>query len=291
MPDTITNREGIEVPINISSVIRAITTQCLLHIGARSFSHLLNAIERYLPVLRVLASGTISSSATVTSGPGVGDADAKADILLAVSEFWRRNSQMINIVFDKLMQYQIVDPSDVVAWAFTNSGRVAGGEKISAEEATTKIDAFVWGVIEGALDKANGRVAIAKRKVTALRKEEDDSRARDIAKGGDVGNMDVDAVGTGAATNDAEKPADSPQLTSALKVQSVLIREQKMVLSRTLNEFVRILSETSESAVLREEGWHNRANWGDDEWETWETWGWYRNFCRVVSKFSVLQYI
>ena len=283
MPDTITTREGAEVPININSAIRSITIQSLLSIGSRSFSHLLNAIERYLPVLRVLASGTISSTSSATSGPSAGDADAKSDILVSAAEFWRRNTQMVCIVFDKLMQYQIVDPSDIVSWAFTHSANIARADRDSyAEERKTRVYSFVWSVIEGALDKANGRVAIAKRKVTALRKEEDDSRARDIAKGGDVGNIDVDTVGTAADTTDAQKPVDSPQLTSALKAQSVLIREQKMVLSITLNEFVKMLSTTTGSAVLREDGWHNRANWGDEEWDIWESWGWYRHFCRTV---------
>lgn len=155
--------------INVDSVVRSVTVQSLLNIGTRSFSHFLNAIERYLIVLRTLASG---------------GADAKADILHAAAQYWRRNPQMVRIVFDKLMQYQIVDPSDVIAWAFTPH---AQGE----ETDVVRIDSFRWEIIEGALDKANGRVMVAKKKVTALRKEEDDSRAREKAEG----NMEVDAEG------------------------------------------------------------------------------------------------
>lgn len=88
---------------------------------------------------------------------------------------------MVLIVFDKLMQYQIVDPSDVIAWAFSSGS--------NASNALHRIDAFRWGLIEAALDKANGRVAITRRKATALRKEEDESRARATASG----NMEVDA--------------------------------------------------------------------------------------------------
>ena len=154
MPDTVTTRDGAEVPINISSVIRSITMQSLLHIGARSFSHLLNAIERYLPVLRVLASGTISSSSTAMTGPGAGDADAKADILAAVAEFWRRNVQMVFIVFDKLMQYQIVDPSDVVAWAFTNSARIIGSDKELGNVKSTLSEKKKMTLVRATLPKA-----------------------------------------------------------------------------------------------------------------------------------------
>jgi len=56
--------------------------QSLLHIGSRSFSHLLNAIERYLPLLRNIASTGASS--------GSASPEAKADILTAAASFWRQ---------------------------------------------------------------------------------------------------------------------------------------------------------------------------------------------------------
>ena len=37
------------------ATVRDMATQALLNVGSRSFSHLLNAIERYLPLLRTLA--------------------------------------------------------------------------------------------------------------------------------------------------------------------------------------------------------------------------------------------
>lgn len=152
---------------DIDSLLRSIAVQSLLHVGSRSFSHFLNAIERYLPLLRSLAS----------------DANAKADILNAAAEFWRRNKHMTMIVFDKLMQYQIVDPSDVVGWAF-------GGRKRKGAPGSGMLDVFRWDLIRGALDKANGRVTIAKKKVMTLRKEQDDDRAQAKARGA---AMEVDA--------------------------------------------------------------------------------------------------
>lgn len=171
--------ETAEGDANVDVAIRHIAVQSLLHIGSRSFSHFLNAIERYLPVLRNLASGGITSSRAGAN------TEARMDILNAVSLFWKRSRHMIVIVFDKLMQYQIVDPTDVVAWTFTHG--------VSPAESATKstFDAFQWDVLKGALDKANGRVQIARRKVTALRKEEDDNAAR--AKASDTATMEVDA--------------------------------------------------------------------------------------------------
>lgn len=79
-----------------------------------------------------------------------------------------------------------------------------------------------------------------------------------------------------------EKPVeDSPALTTALKAYSTLSSEQRAVLSKALCEFVNCLSNSG--SVITEAAWFNRANWSSAEWGAWETWGWYRNFCRLVS--------
>jgi nuclear cap-binding protein subunit 1 len=146
------------------TLVRSIAIQSLLHIGARSFSHFLNAVERYLIVLRAL------------SGPP----ETKGHVLELVANFWKRSHQMVGIVFDKLMQYQIVEPADVVGWVFAHSSR-----------------GLDWDLLRSAVDKANGRVVVARRRVTTLRKEDDDAHARAKAKanGGvaDAAAMEVDA--------------------------------------------------------------------------------------------------
>ena len=176
--------ETTDSDTNVDSIIRSIAVQSLLHIGSRSFSHFLNAIERYLPLLRNLSSGSISTT-------GMSSLEARMDILTAVSDFWRRSKHMIVIVFDKLMQYQIVDPTDVIAWTFAHGG--ARGGRAGA------FGAFQWVLLRGALDKANGRVTIARRKVAALRKEADDNAAR--AKASETMEVDAEA-----------KPGASPRM-------------------------------------------------------------------------------
>jgi nuclear cap-binding protein subunit 1 len=151
--------------------LQHIVMQSLLHVGARSFSHFLNAVERYLPLLRGDAG----------SGSGLGGEKDKSKaraILCAAGEYWAQNGQMVGIVFDKLMQYQIIEPSDVIEYAFA----AGDGEGLSADR---------WVLVEAALNKANGRVVGAKRRVAALNKEEEDRRARAIANAGGMG-MDVD---------------------------------------------------------------------------------------------------
>jgi nuclear cap-binding protein subunit 1 len=161
---------------DVDATLRRISTQALLHIGSRSFSHFLNAVERYLPLLRTLVSGSLSGA------PGATNPQARADVLGAAASFWRFNPQMIGVVFEKLMQYQIVDPTDVVRWSFGRGEENA--ERFGTEE---------WDLMKVALDKANGRVVVAKRRVAALRKEEDETRARAMASGGAGMEVDGDA--------------------------------------------------------------------------------------------------
>ncbi|KAF9242931.1 MIF4G like-domain-containing protein [Melanogaster broomeanus] len=276
---------GAHPHTSIDALVRSVVVQSLLSIGCRSFSHLLNAIERYLPLLRSLANPNPAQ--------GGGDAtEAKRDILDIAANFWRRNQQMIGIVFDKLMQYQIVDPTDVVAWTFGNAGMLEQGVgSVGAEAGRFCIGAFEWDLVKGALNKANGRVMIARRKVAALRKEQDDSIARAKASGGADANMEVDADVKPIKQDDAA--AESPQLMVALKAFTSLTREQKFALSRTIEGFVSCLALSSNDAhqgpygesVITEQAWEKRSTWSNDEWQTWETWGWYRHFCRMYAPY------
>ncbi|KAJ7229148.1 MIF4G like-domain-containing protein [Mycena pura] len=266
--------------VNADAVIRSITMQSLLLVGARSFSHLLNAIERYLPLLRNMTGGGVSG----TSGSGA--PDAKADVLTASATFWKNNRHMVGIVFDKLMQYQIVDPTDVVWWTFV---RRAETRALSEETGPTSLGAFEWDLLKGALDKANGRVMTARRKVVALRKEDDDARARAKASGGDGNAMDVDAD----VKADESPTTDSPALTTALKAFASLTKEQKGALSRTLDGFVSYLAPATSDVhsnpdshmVITEQGWNDRGVWEKEQWNAWETWGRYRHFCRLYAPY------
>lgn len=77
---------------------------------------------------------------------------------------------------------------------------------------------------------------------------------------------------------------DSAALTAALKAHATLTRDQKTALVRALDGFVSYLGPSSSAgAVLSQESWQSRESWGLDEWSSWQTWGWYRQFCRAVS--------
>ena len=174
------------------STARSITVQCLLMLGARSFSHFLNVVERYLPVLHAVS----------------GTPDAKFEILEIVSGFWRRNRQFISIIFDKLMQYQIVDPADVVSWAFEGNGLGEGSSGLST---------FQWEVMKSAVDKANGRVHKAQARVVQQTKADDDTRAAKHAADGDG---DANGDGDGSAANGDGMEVDVANVNGACALQS-----------------------------------------------------------------------
>jgi nuclear cap-binding protein subunit 1 len=78
----------------------------------------------------------------------------------------------------------------------------------------------------------------------------------------------------------------SEALASALKAYSILTREQKTALARVLEGFVTALSVNATPnllLVIAADGWDHRVDWTQVQWECWETWGWYRHFCRYVS--------
>ncbi|KAJ7895998.1 MIF4G like-domain-containing protein [Mycena olivaceomarginata] len=217
-----------------------------------------------------------------SSAGGSGNPEAKADILTASAAFWKHNRHMVAIVFDKLMQYQIVDPTDVVGWTFINRAEI---KELSESTGPLSLSAFEWDLLKGALDKANGRVMIARRKITTLRKEDDDTRAKAKADGN---SMDVDAD---------VKAGSNYTVLHIYRLLTFLGTEDeapaKGALSRTLDGFVSCLAPAATDLnpnphariVISDEGWNDRAAWDKDQWNAWETWGWYRQFCRSYAPY------
>jgi nuclear cap-binding protein subunit 1 len=182
----------------LTYLTRAIATQTLLFIGARSFSHFLNATERYLPLLRGIATNSTE----------------RMDILRNVGSFWRESGQMRVIIGDKLMQYGIVGGEDVVRWVFEEQeeemlGSGVGGRGEEREKTAEQwMAGQKWDVLRMGVDKVNGRVVGVRRKIVALEAEEEEKKggrraATMVDEGeGDDGKregMDVDAETNGSS--------------------------------------------------------------------------------------------
>jgi nuclear cap-binding protein subunit 1 len=240
------------------STLRQIVIQSLLEIGSRSFSHFLNAVERYIKLIRHISMET----------------DSKPDILGAITQFWRKNPQMMLITLNKFMQYQFTEPSDHISWAFSLSDGMVGEPE--------------WQILKEALDKANGRVFVVQKKVDQLRKEQDDAAA--LQKAQENADMDTDVIiDSGEHRRDLQVQGlktvertipQTAALTSALTSKEQLLLEQERCFELIFNNFIQTLKPSS--ALFSPESWERRGEWSDSDHRMYETWGWFRHFCRSV---------
>lgn len=98
-------------------------------------------LYRYLILLRTLASTQA----------------ARVELLHTVANFWKRNSQFHLIVLDKLLQYRLVDPADVIAWIFSTN---AEGIKQSWSDMNNfDLLKTTVGIVESKVDGCRGRLA------------------------------------------------------------------------------------------------------------------------------------
>ncbi|KAI9346679.1 armadillo-type protein [Pilaira anomala] len=117
--------------------VREIFVQCLLLVGSKSFSHILNVVERYLDVLRL-----------VNASP-----EGRLHTVQIVASFWKNNTQFLGILLDKLLNYRVIDPTSVITWIF--------------EEDQLKFvsKSFIWEILKNTLSKVNSRVVQVKAKL------------------------------------------------------------------------------------------------------------------------------
>jgi nuclear cap-binding protein subunit 1 len=162
----------------MASEIRLMAFETLLQLGSRSFSHFLNATERYLDVLRFLTP----------------DPTARRILLDAVQNYWRFSPQQRLITIDKYIQYGVLEGLDVVDWAFSEDSGAAIGE-----EGDGWTDGDRWEVLKMCLDKHVGRVNAVRKRVRAVEREDEAARARRAAerleRGEGVGEEDVETEG------------------------------------------------------------------------------------------------
>lgn len=77
-----------------------IIIQCVLLQGSKSFSHILNVFEKYVKLLQSLNETPQSRLETVSN----------------VCEFWKNNTQFIEIILDKMVNYRIIDARAILVY-------------------------------------------------------------------------------------------------------------------------------------------------------------------------------
>lgn len=105
--------------------------QCMFQMGAKSLSHFLNTVERYLKVLQELTGGA-------------NRVRARLIVAGSIAEFWRDSSQHIVLLMDKLMAYNIIDNTCIVNWIF--------------DQQTTRFTRnYIWEILHNTIQKTMAR--------------------------------------------------------------------------------------------------------------------------------------
>ncbi|GAA6014699.1 hypothetical protein JCM10207_006907 [Rhodosporidiobolus poonsookiae] len=243
-------------PDAAEKVKRDLAVQTVLHVGSRSFSHFLNALERYLTLLRNL-----------TPSPAT-----RQHLLDVVASFWRRNPQFHLIVLDKLLQYRLIDTRDVVAWIFAPTSEPDGeGETAAGKKTWSDLDLWaqlqlVLRTVQSRVDSAQGRVEGLKREAEARAAAQEEGAARD-------GEAALDAEGDLALRDaPAANPDDEREIQMAASAVDEVQDELAVTLVDVLGHFAKLLPGQIDKA----------------DWENWWVEGWVREFCRTALKPKVL---
>ncbi|EGU12551.1 hypothetical protein RTG_01084 [Rhodotorula toruloides ATCC 204091] len=204
------------------NVKRDMAVQTILNVGSRSFSHFLNALERYLTLLRNLSSSP----------------SARQHLLTTVASFWKRHPQFHLIVLDKLLQYRLVDTRDVIAWVFAPS------EEQDGAKTKTWSDPDLWQMVKITLRSVTSQIDSAKMRVEGLKREEEMKGAENDT-GKQEGEHALDAEGDLPG-----RDAQNPELDSANSYLAEAEDEQASVLVNVLGHFAKLLP-----ADVDEEDW------------------------------------
>lgn len=227
---------------------RDILFQCILVIGSRSFSHYLNVLERYIVILR----------------ESTNSAAARAALLRSASRFWSSNTLFRHIVFDKLLQYRIVDPVDVINFVFEGEEPVLDGEITPREWS----DISIWDVFRMTLEKVQNRVLAVTLRLENLKKREENRIDTERAAAGemktDENDEAVNAEGEPKITNEQAQL----ELANVEKQVEAVKKEQQSL-------FVDIVKKWQETLPALEGS--------EDPWTAWFAKGWFSEFCRAVS--------
>ncbi|KAI9308621.1 armadillo-type protein [Cunninghamella echinulata] len=136
-----------------SSTVHDLFIQSLLHVGAKSFSHILNVIERYLEIMRHFNSTQEDKLCTIR----------------IVAFFWKNNSQFLGILLDKLLNYRILDPSSVILWVFESNQMDNPGRS------------YVWEILKNTINKVVSRATQIKNRLENFQQLHSENEAKRAA--------------------------------------------------------------------------------------------------------------
>jgi len=120
-----------------------VVVQTLLHVGSKSFTHLVTVLERYGYVLNKLAS----------------DQSNQILVIAEVAKLWKNSAQMTAIAIDRMMGYRIISNISIVSWVFSP----ANVEQFHTSDR-------LWEVLRNALSKTYNRISDLRKGVASAEK-------------------------------------------------------------------------------------------------------------------------
>ncbi|KXX77577.1 Nuclear cap-binding protein subunit 1 [Madurella mycetomatis] len=108
---------------------------CVLHVGSKSLSHVLAAIERTKD--RLADAGAASDA-------------ARTQIISAVMAYWSAHPGVAISIIEKLLNYSILTPATVISWALVGRAGSTRGEALAA--------AHIYELVFNTVIKVTGRV-------------------------------------------------------------------------------------------------------------------------------------
>lgn len=183
--------------------------RCLLVAGAKSYTHMAIALERYFGPLDVLVQDT--------------GLEGEIALVAAAAKVWSRNPQRAVMAVDRLMAQRLASGEAIVTWVFQSEGV----RSISDESRC----GMAWDILYAAVDKTTARVQDAVEEVAAGRAHVEHAKAA-VAAG----------AGTEEVVVDAEQALPAKEAYLALTTS-----QQQAALLQVLRCFVDMLCEGGSS--------------------------------------------
>ena len=250
-------KENVTLPqtgINATKVSKDLLVQSLLYMGSRSFSHFLNMTERYLQLLRNITSTQ----------------NDRIDLLRSLGRFLRFNTQNKKIYIDKLLQYRLIEPTDVIVWLFESNDKDFPNDVLPSVD-NNEIDysdiCFAE-LLKTTLDKVNSRVLQTGQRLAMLKSENENQVAIERAK-----NTDMDINEEDNSVNEKNTNDNNLGIINAQNNYETVRRDQRECFVILIQYFVSKLGNCDGLS-------DNLSEYDNDTWSKWFLWSYYRQFIR-----------
>ncbi|KAL4428043.1 hypothetical protein ABPG75_002132 [Micractinium tetrahymenae] len=128
--------QGLEGRLGGALGVLRCWARCLLVAGAKSYTHMVIALERYYGPLK---------NAVDAAGP-----EGEAALVGAANAVWRKSPQRAAMAVDRLMTLRLVSAEAIVGWVFGSAGVTALGDE--------SLSGAAWEILYNAINKTIARV-------------------------------------------------------------------------------------------------------------------------------------